>query len=99
MCFVLSAMIYPLVVHWVWNKQGFLNQLGFLDFAGSAAIHAVGGICGLVATIMMGPRIGRFDSNGNVNAIPGHNIAYQVSDCDTVNFNILLCLCYLIKSR
>lgn len=74
---VISALIYPIEAHWIWGG-GWLAQIGFHDFAGSCAIHMVGGISALIGAKMLGPRIGKFkkDSDGNVkvNAIPGHNI-------------------------
>ena len=75
---VISALIYPIEAHWIWGG-GWLSQIGFHDFAGSCAIHMVGGISALVGAAILGPRIGKFtkDKNGNitkVNAIPGHNI-------------------------
>ena len=75
---VISALIYPIEAHWVWGG-GWLSQMGFHDFAGSACIHMVGGVCALVGAKILGPRIGKFsrDKQGNitkVNAFPGHNI-------------------------
>ena len=75
---VISALIYPIEAHWIWGG-GWLSQLGFHDFAGSCAIHMVGGICALIGAKMLGARIGKFtkDESGKinkVNAIPGHNI-------------------------
>ena len=75
---VISAVIYPIEAHWIWGG-GWLSQIGFHDFAGSCAIHMVGGISALIGAKILGPRIGKFtkDKNGNitkVNAIPGHNI-------------------------
>ncbi len=75
---VISALIYPIEAHWIWGG-GWLSQSGFHDFAGSCAIHMVGGISALVGAAILGPRIGKFtkDKNGKitkVNAIPGHNI-------------------------
>ena len=75
---VISAVIYPIEAHWTWGG-GWLIQLGFHDFAGSACIHMVGGICALIGAAMVGPRIGKFtrDKNGKVtevHAFPGHNI-------------------------
>ena len=75
---VISALIYPIEAHWIWGC-GWLSQIGFHDFAGSCAIHMVGGISALVGAAILGPRIGKFtkDKNGKitkVNAIPGHNI-------------------------
>ena len=75
---VISAFIYPIEAHWIWGG-GWLAQLGFHDFAGSCAIHMVGGISALIGAKMLGPRIGKFtkDKDGKivrVNAFPGHNI-------------------------
>ncbi|MDR0948619.1 MAG: ammonium transporter [Lachnospiraceae bacterium] len=72
---VISAVIYPIEAHWVWNADGWLAQMGFIDFAGSAAIHTVGGISGLLAAIFLGPRIGKYDENGKSRPILGHSIA------------------------
>ena len=71
-------MIYPIEAHWIWGG-GWLSQLGFHDFAGSCAIHMVGGLCALIGAKMVGQRIGKFtkDKSGKitkVNAFPGHNI-------------------------
>ena len=71
---VISAVIYPIEAGWVWNEKGWLSQMGFLDFAGSSAIHMAGGICALVGAAFVGPRIGKYGKDGKVNAIPGHNI-------------------------
>lgn len=76
---VISAFIYPVEAHWIWGG-GRLAQMGFHDFAGSCAIHMVGGISALIGAKMLGPRIGKFtkDKKGNitkVNAFPGHNLA------------------------
>jgi Amt family ammonium transporter len=75
---VISLFIYPIEAHWVWGG-GWLSQLGFYDYAGSAAIHMVGGIAALVGAIFLGPRIGKYVRNEKgkvvkVNAIPGHSI-------------------------
>ena len=75
---VISALIYPIEAHWIWGG-GWLAQLGFHDFAGSCAIHMVGGISALVGAKILGPRIGKFttDKKGEiikVNAFPGHSI-------------------------
>ena len=75
---VISALIYPIEAHWIWGG-GWLAQLGFHDFAGSCAIHMVGGISALIGAAMLGPRIGNFtkDKSGKitkVNAFPGHNL-------------------------
>lgn len=75
---VISALIYPIEAHWIWGG-GWLSQMGFHDFAGSCAIHMVGGLSALIGAKFLGPRIGKFskDKDGNitkVNAFPGHNI-------------------------
>ena len=75
---VISALIYPIEAHWIWGG-GWLAQIGFHDFAGSCAIHMVGGIAALVGAKILGPRIGKFvkDKDGKVtkvNAFPGHNL-------------------------
>ena len=77
---VISALIYPIEAHWIWGNGGWLVQLGFHDFAGSCAIHMVGGISALVGAKILGPRIGKFNRNASgkvvkVNAFPGHSIA------------------------
>ena len=76
---VISALIYPIEAHWIWGG-GWLAQMGFHDFAGSCAIHMVGGIFALIGAKILGPRIGKFtkDKSGKitkVNAFPGHNLA------------------------
>ena len=75
---VISALIYPIEAHWIWGG-GWLAQLGFHDFAGSCAIHMVGGISALIGAKLLGPRIGKFqkDASGKIvkiNAFPGHNL-------------------------
>ena len=83
---VISLFVYPIEAGWVWNAQGWLAQLGFHDFAGSAAIHSVGGITALIGAIMVGPRLGKYvkDQTGKVkkvNAIPGHSITLGALGC------------------
>jgi len=75
---VISLIIYPIEAHWIWGG-GWLSQIGFHDYAGSCAIHMVGGIAALIGAIILGPRIGKYvtDKDGKVtqvNAIPGHSI-------------------------
>lgn len=82
---VISAVIYPIEAHWIWGG-GWLSQLGFHDFAGSCAIHMVGGISALIGAAMLGPRIGKFskDKSGKitkVNAFPGHNLPLGCLGC------------------
>ena len=70
----ISIFIYPITGHWIWGG-GWLSELGFHDFAGSTAVHMVGGICALVGAKILGPRIGKYDKEGKARAIPGHNLA------------------------
>ncbi len=75
---VISLVVYPIEAHWIWGG-GWLSQIGFHDYAGSCAIHMVGGIAALIGAIFLGPRIGKYvtDQDGKVtkvNAIPGHSI-------------------------
>jgi ammonium transporter, Amt family len=69
----ITAIIYPVVGHWVWGG-GWLGELGFIDFAGSTVVHSVGGLAAVVGAAVLGPRMGKFNSEGMPNAIPGHNI-------------------------
>ncbi len=83
---VISLFVYPVEAGWVWNSQGWLAQMGFHDFAGSAAIHSVGGITALIGAMMVGPRLGKYikDAEGTVkkvNAIPGHSITLGALGC------------------
>ena len=83
---VISLFVYPVEAGWVWNSKGWLVNLGFHDFAGSAAIHSVGGITALIGAIMVGPRLGKYikDKSGKVkkvNAIPGHSITLGALGC------------------
>ena len=83
---VISLFVYPVEAGWVWNSQGWLAQMGFHDFAGSAAIHSVGGITALIGAIMVGPRLGKYikDKSGKVkkvNAIPGHSVTLGALGC------------------
>lgn len=71
-----TAVIYPIFGSWVWNEGGWLNQMGFIDFAGSTVVHSVGGWCALAAIIILGPRLGKFGPAGEVRDIPGHNLGY-----------------------
>lgn len=70
---VISAVIYPISGHWIWGG-GWLAQLGFHDFAGSTAVHMVGGLSALIGAKILGPRIGKYDKNGKSRAIPGHSL-------------------------
>ncbi len=70
---VISAVIYPISGHWIWGG-GWLAQLGFHDFAGSTAVHMVGGICALIGAKILGPRLGKYDKEGKPKAILGHSL-------------------------
>ncbi len=74
---LISAVVYPIEAHWVWGG-GWLSQLGFIDFAGSGAIHTVGGLTAFIGAAMVGPRLGKYKKNaeGKIvpQAIPGHNL-------------------------
>ena len=70
----ISLFIYPISGHWIWGG-GWLSQLGFHDFAGSTAVHMVGGICALIGAKILGPRIGKYGKDGKPRAILGHNLA------------------------
>lgn len=72
-----TALIYPVVGHWVWGG-GWLGSLGAQDFAGSTVVHLQGGIAALIATIMLKPRLGKYNKDGSPNLIPGHNQVYTV---------------------
>ena len=83
---VISLFVYPVEAGWVWNEAGWLVKLGFHDFAGSAAIHSVGGTAALIGAIMVGPRLGKYvkDKAGKVtkvNAIPGHAVTLGALGC------------------
>lgn len=71
--FIISALVYPLVGHWIWGG-GWLADLNFFDFAGSTVVHAVGGFAALVGTILLRPRTGKFNPDGTPNFIAGHNM-------------------------
>ncbi len=83
---VISAVVYPIEAGWIWNPEGWLAKLGFVDFAGSCAIHMVGGISALIGAILLGPRIGKYvrDKSGKVvkvNAFPGHSLPLGALGC------------------
>jgi len=70
---VITVVIYPISGHWVWQGDGWLTGLGFIDFAGSTVVHSVGGWAALIAAMLIGPRLGKY-TNGKSNAIQGHNL-------------------------
>lgn len=71
----ISLLIYPVSGHWIWGG-GWLSQMGFHDFAGSTAVHMVGGICAMIGAKILGSRIGKYDKNGKPQAILGHNLTF-----------------------
>lgn len=70
---IISAVIYPISGHWIWGG-GWLSQIGFHDFAGSTAVHMVGGVAALIGAKILGPRIGKYSEDGKPKAIPGHSL-------------------------
>jgi len=70
---LVTALIYPISGHWIWGG-GWLSDLGMRDFAGSTVVHSLGGWAALAGAIMVGPRLGKYNKDGSVNAIPGHNL-------------------------
>ena len=77
---IISAVVYPIEAHWIWGG-GWLAQMGFHDFAGSCAIHMVGGFSALIGAWMEGPRLGKYNKDGIPNAIPGHNVVIGALGC------------------
>ena len=77
---IISAVVYPIEAHWIWGG-GWLAQMGFHDFAGSCAIHMVGGFSALIGAWMEGPRLGKYNKDGTPNAIPGHNVVIGTLGC------------------
>jgi len=71
---IATVVIYPLAGHWVWASGGWLNKMGMLDFAGSAVVHSLGGWAALAAVLVLGPRKGKFNKDGSMNVMPGHNL-------------------------
>lgn len=80
---LISGLIYPFVVHWAWDVNGWMSAFnedpfmgeGYVDFAGSGVVHMVGGTAAIIGAKVVGPRMGKFSKDGKVNAIPGHNIS------------------------
>ena len=75
---VCFTLIYSVVSHWIWSPHGWLFALGMQDFAGSTVVHYQGALAALAGALMLGPRIGKFGTDGRANPIPGHNIPYAV---------------------
>lgn len=78
--FFLVAIAYPFVGHWVWGG-GWLAKLGFQDFAGATVVHSVGGWCALTGAILLGPRLGKYLSDGSIMPMPGHNLSIATLGC------------------
>jgi Amt family ammonium transporter len=78
--FIMAIGIYPIVGHWIWGG-GWLQDMGFVDFAGSTQVHSIGGWAALIGVILLGPRIGKYGPDGRVNAIPGHNLTAATIGC------------------
>lgn len=72
------TLIYPVIGHWIWGSEGWLHALGKQDFAGSTVVHLQGGVAALVATLLLKPRIGKYNDDGTPNLLPGHNQVYSV---------------------
>ncbi|KAJ4445499.1 hypothetical protein ANN_12179 [Periplaneta americana] len=71
----ISGIIYPIVTHWTWTSEGWLNKLGFVDFSGSGPVYLLGGVCSFIAAILIGPRLGRFGkSDSEKQEIRGHSV-------------------------
>ena len=75
---VVFTLIYSVVSHWIWSPHGWLFAKGMQDFAGSTVVHYQGALAGLAGALLLGPRIGKFGTDGRANPIPGHNIPYAV---------------------
>lgn len=76
--FAFTTFIYPIAGHWIWQTDGWLTQLGFIDFAGSTAVHVMGGFAALIYALVLGPRNGKYNADGSVNAMPGHSNLFAV---------------------
>lgn len=73
-----KGVIYPIAVHWAWSEQGWLYKLGFKDFAGGMMVHGLAGTACLMASILIGPRIGRFSNKKKNPPIAGHSSAVRI---------------------
>ena len=76
--FLIGALIYPIYGHWVWNGEGWLADLGALDYAGSGVVHAVGGFIALAGAAVVGARKGKFNADGSANDLRGHNVPFVI---------------------
>ncbi|KAK9496981.1 hypothetical protein O3M35_012781 [Rhynocoris fuscipes] len=70
---LISGVVYPIVSHWAWHKDGWLQSFGYVDFAGCGVVHALAGVCSFISAAFLGPRLGRF-TNGKPNDLPGHSL-------------------------
>jgi Amt family ammonium transporter len=77
---IMAIAIYPVVGHWIWGG-GWLQAMGFVDFAGSTQVHSIGGWAALAGILILGPRIGKYGADGRVKAIPGHNLTVATIGC------------------
>ncbi|MGD1714888.1 ammonium transporter [Dapis sp. BLCC M172] len=78
---LITGISYPITGHWIWGSAGWLGAMGFKDFAGSTAVHSVGGWAALVGAYILGPRMGKYDENNQPRAIPGHNMGFATLGC------------------
>jgi Amt family ammonium transporter len=78
--FCMAMIIYPVVGHWVWGG-GWLQSMGFVDFAGSTQVHSIGGWAALTGVYILGPRLGKYTADGKINAIPAHNFSLATIGC------------------
>ncbi len=76
--FAFTTFVYPIAGHWIWQTDGWLTQMGFVDFAGSTAVHVMGGFAALVYASILGARDGKYNTDKSVNHIPGHNNLFAV---------------------
>ncbi len=78
---LLTGISYPITGHWQWAGGGWLSEFGFADFAGSTVVHSVGGWAALMGAAFLGPRTGKYQADGSINAIPGHNMSISMLGC------------------
>lgn len=78
---LLTGIAYPITGHWVWSEDGWLGAMGFEDFAGSTVVHSVGGWAALMGAAFLGPRMGKYTAEGQVSALPGHNLSIATLGC------------------
>ena len=78
---LITGISYPITGHWIWGSGGWLGAMGFKDFAGSTAVHSVGGWAALMGAYILGPRRGKYDEKNQPQAIPGHNMGFATLGC------------------